>query len=92
MHRVVCHVFVRWWKCWILTLNTEGLQQSLFQRLDFKRKENANDCMTSIGQHPSIAANKFDKEKNNSSKEVNTSTTWLTLKQDGDSLKSRGET
>ena len=90
MHRVVCHVFVRWWKCWILTLNTE--------RLDFKRKENANDCMTSIGQGPSkvvdlsIAANKFDKEKNNSSKDVKTSTTWLTLEKDGDSLKSRGET
>ena len=85
------HVFVRWWKCLILTLNTEGLQQPLLQRLDFKREENANDCMTSIGQgqskvvDPSIAANKFDKEKNNSSKEVKTSTTWLTLKEDGDS-------
>ena len=41
---------------------------------------------------PSLAVNKFDKEKNNSSKESKNSTARLTLKHDGGSTKSRGET
>ena len=63
-----------------------------------KRKENANDCTTSTWQgpskttEPSLAVNKYVKEKNNSSKESKNSTTRLTLKQAGGSTKSRGET
>ena len=61
-----------------------------------KRKENANGCTTSTWQgpskttEPSLAVNKYDKEKNNSSKESKNSTTRLTLKQAGGSTKSRG--
>ena len=63
-----------------------------------KRKENANDCTTSSWQglskttEPSLAVNKYDKEKNNRSKESKNSTTRLTLKRAGGSTKSRGET
>ena len=63
-----------------------------------KRKENANDCTTSTWQglnktaEPSLAVNKYDKEKNNSSKELKNSTTRLTLKQAGCSTKSRSGT
>ena len=55
-----------------------------------KRKENANDCMTSTWQglskttEPFLAINKFDQEKFDYAVGA--------LKQDGGSTKSRGET
>ena len=71
---------------------------SINDRTLLKRKEKTNDCTTSTWQglskttEPSLAVNKYDKEKNNSSKESKNSTTRLTLKEAGGSTKSRGET
>ena len=64
----------------------------------FKRKENANDYMTSTWQEPNkntlmfLAVNKYDSEKDNYLKATKTLTTPLTRKQVGGSTDSRGET
>ena len=86
-------------KHWILTVNAEASSKySINDPTLLKRTENANDCTTSTWQGqkkntgPFLAVNKFDKEKNNRSKESKNSTTRLTLKQAGGSTKSRGET
>ena len=63
-----------------------------------KRKENANDCMTSTWQQPNkntetfLAVNKQDSETGNNLTAMKTLTTSLTRTQVGDSTDSRGET
>ena len=86
-------------KQWVLTLNAEGPQQPLNLRPDFaqatrecKRLHDEHLARTRQDYRTTRAVNKFDKEKNSSSKESKNSTTRLTLELVGGSTQSRGET
>ena len=87
-------------KHWVLYLTADGPQKPLNQRPEFaraikecKRLQDAHLARPSKVVDPSIPANKFDKEKNNNSKAVKTSTKLLTQKKrDGDTINCRGET